>query len=593
MRRPSLGSALVLLALAGASALSGCASTGTDAGEGPPAGGEPAVDASDDGEPGTADAADAHEGHDASDAHEAGDGEADADADATPDGGSDAAEDGGDAGADADADADADVAADADADANADAGDADADADAPLDAAGDGEAGSAGDGCVATTETCNGVDDDCDGEVDEGGDALCDASGPACVVATCGGAKGCQTAIELGTCLIGGACVPGGTIDAANPCRACDPATSATAWTPRVGAACDDAEPCTTGETCGADGTCGGGGATDCSAFGVAPCSSGVCLPGVGCSTKLHDGAACDDGKFCTVGETCVGGTCGVGAGAGSPRDCAALDALPCTTGVCDEVQDACVHQRNVGATCDDGDKCSTASACDGAGNCVVKAWKDCSAQTNACNLGVCDPETGGCGVQPANQGKSCDDGDACTGNGTCSQSGGSGYCAAGTPTPDVFESNDSAGSARSVSNIDDCGNNGGALTATINPGTDVDWYVFNLNNTSSFCDYGTTVKMTPPGGRDYDLTVCVRQSGSFSASCATGASVGAPSGLSGYSCCANPTGGNVTENVKINWSCSGTFCSDGTGTVVMVVRPHGGQPAECSVGYSLSWVDD
>src|SRR6185369_5048729 len=167
-----------------------------------------------------------------------------------------------------------------------------------------------------------------------------------------------------------------------------DPSKSQTDWTTLTGQACDDGDPCTTGEKCDANAVCGGGGATNCSALGSPPCSTGVCMTGVGCVVMNNDGVACDDGKFCTVGEKCAGGLCGVGAGAGAARDCSAQTALPCKTGVCNEALDMCVAQVNQGTTCDDGNPCSTASSCNAAGTCVGTSFKDCSAQNDQCNVG-------------------------------------------------------------------------------------------------------------------------------------------------------------------------------------------------------------
>lgn len=332
------------------------------------------------------------------------------------------------------------------------------------------------------------------------------------------------------------------------------------------------------------------------SAFGSPPCSTGVCQPGIGCVAMNNDGVACDDGKFCTLGEKCAGGLCGVGPGAGTPRDCSAVGAPPCKTGVCDDASDQCVVQINQGTTCDDGNACSTASACNAAGTCVATSYKDCTGQNDQCNIGVCNTTTGACLKQPANQGNSCDDANACTGNGTCTTQGGVGVCTGATATPDSFEANGTVATAKTITTIDDCGNTTGSLTATINGSTDVDWYKFSLNNQGvGTCDYGTIVTMKPPANRDYDLLVCVSQSNSFSGTCASGStSVTAPAGLSGYVCCQSTLGAGVTETVKIDWGCSDVFCSDATGTVYVRVSPKGGsQTPECVTGYTLTWVDD
>ena len=284
-------------------------------------------------------------------------------------------------------------------------------------------------------EACNGRDDNCDGAVDEGGAALCPASNLPCLSPMCSGAAGCTTTVNAGFCVIGGACVPDGSSNPANACQGCIASVSQTAWSPRTGTACNDGDPCTTGEVCSAAGQCNSGTSpTDCSSFGSPPCRTGVCQPGVGCVAQNNNGVPCDDGLYCTVGDVCSNGVCG-GAGA-TPRDCSSLSVLPCRTGVCSESTDQCIAQINNGTACDDGNPCSTNSACNASGTCTATSFKDCSAQNDQCNTGVCNMSTGACQKQAANVGASCDDMNACTTNGTCTNSGGTGVCSAGTRSP-------------------------------------------------------------------------------------------------------------------------------------------------------------
>lgn len=98
--------------------------------------------------------------------------------------------------------------------------------------------------------------------------------------------------------------------------------------------------------------------------------------------------------------------------------DCSALDDA-CNVGVCDPETGACdaVPVAN-GTSCDDGDSCTTDDQCtDGA---CGGADVDCSALTNACNTGTCNAADGSCVAMPLT-GPSCDDGDACTSGDVCS----------------------------------------------------------------------------------------------------------------------------------------------------------------------------
>ncbi len=140
--------------------------------------------------------------------------------------------------------------------------------------------------------------------------------------------------------------------------------------------------------------------------------------------------SACDDGLFCNGQETIVGGVCQPG----TPPDCSALTDQ-CNVGVCNETLDTCEAQpTNEGLACDDGDLCTTGDVCT-AGVCAGTAV-DCSALTDACNVGTCNPATGICEAVPANEGLSCDDGIFCNGTETCS----AGTCvSSGDPCAPLF----------------------------------------------------------------------------------------------------------------------------------------------------------
>ena len=186
----------------------------------------------------------------------------------------------------------------------------------------------------------------------------------------------------------------------------------------RDGAACDDGDPCTLNDAC-RDGVCVGK-PRDCSAKDGA-CTVGVCNATSGtCEARpVFDGKPCDDGLFCTVGETCNGGACH----AGNPRDCSA-QSDQCNEGYCDEHTKACEARPAFdGHPCDDGLFCSVGETCNG-GVCHAGNPRDCSAQSDQCNLGVCNDITDQCEAEPANQGLPCDDREPCTVRETCDSAG-------------------------------------------------------------------------------------------------------------------------------------------------------------------------
>ena len=207
--------------------------------------------------------------------------------------------------------------------------------------------------------------------------------------------------------------------------------------------------------------------------------------------------------------------------------------------------------------------------------------------------MGVCDARSDECVAQAWRIGKGCDDGDACTTSTVCTNDGGEGVCAGGTPNLDAYEPDDAVGAASAGRGIDDCGNGTGRVPATISSVGDVDWYKFTVDNSSPLCDFGTRVELTAPAGQDYDLLVCVSESGQFHASCAQGTQATAPAGLQAYSCCASTTGAGQTDSVRIDWGCTSTLCIDGRGTVYVRATPAAGQAPECVSGYDLSWRDD
>lgn len=298
-------------------------------------------------------------------------------------------------------------------------------------------------------ETCSdGEDNDCDGRVD-GDDPNClpceeaadcdDAN--TCTTDTCGTDGVCLNApVADGTtcddglfCTVGDACVAGACADhSPRDCSEgvpscnyglCDEGADRCDVSPVAdGSACDDGRYCTVGETC-AGGMCGGAALRDCSSLDD-DCNTGVCDDAAaGCVLEPRtDGTACDDGLFCNAGEVCTAGVCGDG----SAVDCSSFDDA-CHVGACDEAGDACYAEPVAdGTACSDGDACTGGDTCT-AGACGGAAL-DCSAWTDACNTGVCDPATG-CVAEPVTDGTTCSDGVYCTVGESCT----GGICGGGT----------------------------------------------------------------------------------------------------------------------------------------------------------------
>ena len=288
-------------------------------------------------------------------------------------------------------------------------------------------------------------DDVCDGAGTCAGVAVDCDDGVACTTDTCDeGTGACTHEVASGSCLIGGACVPDGTIDPDDDCQYCASGVAARAWSPRPpGSACDDGLFCTTKDVCGMDGACAGlprdcdDGVTctldacdeDANACThqttAASCNIGgqcvadgarnpandceVCDPSRSPSawSRRAAGATCDDGLFCTVGDQCTAaGTC-----AGAPRSCD--DALTCTTDLCNETGDRCVHTLG-------------AAQCLIGGVCYPNGASDPTNQCRRCNAAV-DTTA----FSPALVGTACDDGAFCTTGEACDSTGA---CSGGTP---------------------------------------------------------------------------------------------------------------------------------------------------------------
>jgi formylglycine-generating enzyme required for sulfatase activity len=156
------------------------------------------------------------------------------------------------------------------------------------------------------------------------------------------------------------------------------------------------------------------GGTTECVSVASAVCDEvSRCCDG---AYARAVGEACDDGLFCTSASSCNGeGQCA----APVERDCATeLSLTACQTAACDEVRDRCEAQpTNEGAVCDNPETATGDRCVDGA--CVASDC-ECTGINDCCD---------GCFV--LNVGGACDDGAFCTTGDTCTPTG---QCIAGVP---------------------------------------------------------------------------------------------------------------------------------------------------------------
>jgi len=143
----------------------------------------------------------------------------------------------------------------------------------------------------------------------------------------------------------------------------CDPTTGLCPNPRPDGTACSDGNLCTVGDQCQASRCVGT--PRDCSRPDGCH-DAGECNPATGlCPNPRPDGTACSSGAFCVVGESCLGGFCR----GGQPRNCddgafctgveqcdeanrrCVSSGNPCTDGICDEEQNACLPSVGVTPT--------------------------------------------------------------------------------------------------------------------------------------------------------------------------------------------------------------------------------------------------
>ncbi|MBM4343907.1 MAG: SMP-30/gluconolactonase/LRE family protein [Deltaproteobacteria bacterium] len=192
----------------------------------------------------------------------------------------------------------------------------------------------------------------------------------------------------------------------------CDPVTGKCAKVnEKDGKACDaDGTVCTADDAC-ASGACKAGAAVNCDDKNA--CTNDSCDPKTGCKNAAND-AACDaDGTACTVGDQCQDKVCV----AGKLKVC--NDNELCTKDSCDSASGTCAYDAKPleGQPCDaDASNCTPDDLC-AAGKCGTGKPLDCD-DKNPCTIDKCDAKAG---CQHIANAAACDaDGDACTQNDQC-----------------------------------------------------------------------------------------------------------------------------------------------------------------------------
>lgn len=224
----------------------------------------------------------------------------------------------------------------------------------------------------------------------------------------------------LGDHCVQGICVVGtpADLDDENPCTVDSCLKGDVTHEPALSGQCDDGNECTTGDSCYL-GTCVGGDAVTCV---IPDCASdAVCVQGAGCTVAEESwmpmGASCDDGNTCTTQDQCQADhTC-----SGEENPCE--DFNPCTLDTCSG-DGGCVNEADPsleGTACgEDGNACVSAGVCQ-AGTCAQEPLNTICDDENPCTIDDCDP-LAGCVFTAGGDGSGCDDGDPCTTDDVCSQ---------------------------------------------------------------------------------------------------------------------------------------------------------------------------
>ncbi len=292
----------------------------------------------------------------------------------------------------------------------------------------------------------------------------------------------------------------------------------------------------------------GDGGMEDAGPMADAP---GTDAPPSGACAGQPEGTPCDaDGDGCSQ-DLCRRGACVLGGLA----EC--NDGLSCTT-------DQCVSTGAMTFRCD-----NVSTGCVIDGRCF-----DVGTRNPDEDCQVCDASTP---MSWSISTGTCDDGDACTIEDSCS----SGTCV-GTPNVDAYESNDVRTAANDLGRIDDgAGFPHQTENPTMYPMGDVDWFRFHDSDEFGHAIYPQVGIRDIPSGSNYDLCAY--------ATCDTTCETGTAATFDGLQGCCSRSASNADEEVRLNPDCSGA--DDSVDVFIHVVQVSG--PATCTTPYSLRWGDD
>ena len=233
------------------------------------------------------------------------------------------------------------------------------------------------------------------------------------------------TLCGIGSCDGSGACgvLPTGT--ACGTCAVCDAAGGCTV-VPADDDACGSiacgaldtacrSYPAIVANRCEGLGDCKDPNSSDCT-FVPAPAGAdcGICAA---CDSSGACAADLTQDADCSACHECLSpGTCiTVAAGTDPKNDC---DAVACRTGTCNGAGQC--GELSPATPCDDGNLCTGQGSCSTGGTCAPGAPVVC-APLDACHrAGTCDPATGLCSTPAEPDGTPCDDADACTTGESC-----------------------------------------------------------------------------------------------------------------------------------------------------------------------------
>jgi hypothetical protein len=252
-------------------------------------------------------------------------------------------------------------------------------------------------------------------------------------------------------------------------------------------------------------------------------------------------------------GDPGAGGTGGAGGGTGGnvgpctkAVDCTAFTDA-CNVGTC--INGECAKTpANEDVVCDDGLGCTLTEQCK-AGVCTAITQKSCPA-SDACHVGTCDLERDGCIEAPGNDGQGCVDDDPCTLTGICS----GGVCAPGQAVDCSF--------LNGPCSVGQCDSTLGCVAVALNDGDPCSDGFFCTDNdvcTGGVCA-GAPKECVPPsnvcltGSCDENNDVCITVAGNNGAACEDG------SPCTQNETCSN---GSCTGGIAAN---PGAACDDGNG---------------------------